>query len=209
MPKRILIIDDHAAVRAGLREILLDGLGELDFGQACDAAEAVEEIRASRWNVAVLDLNLPGRGGLELIRSLKDEQPDLGILVYTAHPEEQFGLRAIRAGADGYVTKDRPPEEVPLGVAAILKGGRYVSPGLTSILVENARDANRAGQALSDRELQVLRMIAGGKGPTEIGADLNLSSKTVTTYRSRVLQKLKLRTNADLVRYAVEHRIVE
>ena len=210
---RVLIVDDHAAVRKGLRQILSESIALMDFTEACDGHQAMAELRAARCDIAIVDLNLPlhgGGAGLDLIRLLKDEQPDLGILIYTAHHEEQFGLRAMRAGADGYVTKDRPPEEVPKAVGTILRGGRYVSPGLAAILFASVKeDIPDSRPLLSDRELQVLRFLAAGRGPAEIALELNLSSKTVTTYRARVLEKLKLRTNADLVRYAIENRLID
>jgi DNA-binding NarL/FixJ family response regulator len=213
MACRVLIIDDHAAVRRGLKQILSDAIAAIDFAEAVDGHQAMTEVRAARCDIAILDLNLPvnaGGAGLELIRLLKDEQPDIGILVYTGHHEEQFGMRAMRAGADGYVSKDRPPEEVPKAVTAILRGGRYVSPELAAILFASVReDAPDSRQLLSDRELQVLRLLAAGQGPAEIAFDLHVSAKTVTTYRARVLEKLKLRTNADLVRYAIENQLID
>jgi DNA-binding NarL/FixJ family response regulator len=185
-------------------------LPDAEFGDARDGQQALEQLRNSRWDLAVLDLNLPGRGGLDLIRSLKDQQSHLCILVYSVHSEEQFGFRAIRAGADGYLTKDRPLDEIPNAVLTILKGEPYISPELAAILMAGVREKPHEHDALlSDREIQVLLLLASGKSPSEVGAELALSDKTVSTYRARVLQKLKLRTNADLVRYAIEHGLIE
>jgi two-component system, NarL family, invasion response regulator UvrY len=206
----ILFVDDHVAIRRGLEEILADALPNAGFGHATNSDEALKEIRKSRWHAAIVDLDLPGRGGLELIRNLKDEQPGLAILVYSVHSEQQFGLRAIRAGADGYLSKDQPPEQIVKAVLTILKGERFVSQELSAALLSSVQEA--AGDSmglLSDREIQVLRMIALGKNPSEIGAELALSPKTVSTYRARVLEKLNPRTNADLVRYAIENGMVE
>ena len=210
MSARILIIDDHVALRRGVEAILSDSLPEAEFGHAENAAQGLEQIRNCRWDLALLDLNLPGRGGLDLIRSLRDEQPKMGVLIYSVYSEEQFGLRAIRAGADGYLTKDRSAEEIVEAVMTILKGGQYISSELAATLVNNVKgDARDDHHLLSDREIQVLRMLASGKTPSAIGQELALSGKTISTYRSRVLDKLKLRTNADLVRYAIENGIID
>ena len=204
----VLLIDDHVAIRRGLEAILGGALPDAQFGHAWDAEQALQEVRKARWQVAIVDLNLPGRGGLELVRNLKDEQPDMGVLVYSLHSEQQFGLRAIRAGADGYLAKGQPPEQIIKAVQMILKGERYVSDELSAALVDRVKES-KGGHAglLSDREIQVLRMLASGKGPSEIASELALSPKTVSTYRARVLEKLNLRTNADLIRYAIENGI--
>lgn len=205
---RILLIDDHAALRRGVQEILADGFPGGEFGHAEDTSTALERLRNSHWDVAILDLNLPGRGGLDLIRGLKDEQPGLAVLVYSVHGEDQFGLRAIRAGADGYLTKDQPPEELKKAVATVLSGNRYVSGDLAAALLSDVKGHGRPRHhLLSDREMQVLQMLTAGKSPSQIGEELALSSKTISTYRSRILQKLELRTNADLVRYAIDQGI--
>jgi two-component system, NarL family, invasion response regulator UvrY len=206
---RILVVDDHAAIRRGLQATLADVIQGAEFGEATDAQQALDQLRKSHWDIAVLDLSLPGRGGLDLIRNLKDEQPSLRILVYSVHAEDQFGFRAIRAGADGYVTKDQPLEEISKAILTILKGERYVSGDLAQLLMAGVKGEHPDHQHfLSDREIQVLRMLAAGKSPSEIGNELALSGKTVSTYRARVLEKLGLRNNADLVRYAIEHKIV-
>lgn len=211
MGPRILFVDDHAAIRRGVQEIVRDALPDAEFGDAGDALQALDQVGKSRWDVAVVDLNLPGRGGLDLIRGLKDQQPHLGVLVYSVHPEVQFGFRAIGAGADGYLEKDKPPEQIVKAVLTILKRERYVSPELAATLVDSVKNKPHAHHTLllSDREIQVLAMLAKGKSPSEIGSQLALSAKTVSTYRARVLEKLNLRTNADLVRYAIENGIVE
>lgn len=208
MGLRILLIDDHVALRRGVQGILADRLQDAEFGHAGDGPQAFDELRKARWDIAVLDLNLPGRGGLDLIRGLKDEQPTLGIVVYSMHAEDQFGLRAIRAGADGYVMKEQPPEELTNAILAVRHGRQYLSPSLAmSAAISPAGSGREGHHQLSDREFQVLRMLASGKSPSEIGEELSLSGKTVSTYRARVLEKLNLRTNADLVRYAIEKGI--
>ena len=207
----ILFIDDHPALRLGLEEILTDSLQSPRFGHAGNADEAIDEVKNHRWDLVILDLNLPGgKHGMELIPLLKDLQPDLGILVFSVHSEAQFGYRAMRAGADGYLGKDKPLDEISKAVRSILDGGRYLSPSLTETLVTGIKGRAPDGHhLLSDREIQVLRLLAQGKSATEIGIDLSLSIKTVSTYRARVLEKLKLRSNADLIRYAMDQGIVD
>lgn len=207
---RILLVDDHAAVRRGLEQILGETVGKLEFGHASNRIGALQQVRAARWNLAIVDLSLEGQSGLDVIRLLKDEQPGLQVLVYSVYSERQFGLRAIRAGADGYLTKDRPAEEIAKAVLAILGGGQYISRELSELLLEAVKGGPRARlEALSDREHQVLKLLAAGKSPTGIGAELNLSAKTITTYRARILEKLALKTNAELVRYALENNLLD
>lgn len=210
MSPRILLVDDHAALRRGLEEILADAFQGSSFGHAGDEHQAMDKVKAGSWDVIVLDLNLPGRGGLEMIGSFKDEQPHAKILVYTAFSEQQVGIRAIRAGADGFLSKDSPPEQVPEAINKLLRGNQYVSPELLALLISGARgETGPKHAALSDRELQILRMLASGMPLARIAEELSLSSKTVTTYRTRVLEKLELTTNADLVRYALAHGIIK
>ena len=181
------------------------------FGAAGDAAEALRLVGSQNWDVAILDLNLPGRGGLELIRELKDAAPQMSILVYTVHPDEQFGVRALRAGADGYVTKDQPASSVIDAIRRIREGKRYIGPGLAESLANYVSGSGRAvsPDLLYDREMQILRALASGQSPTSIAAALNLSVKTVSTYRGRILDKLNLQSNAGLVRFALEHQLID
>jgi len=211
MGPSILVIDDHPAVRRGLLEILSSEFQEARFGDAGDGDQALEQLKNHRWDIAFLDLNLPGRRpGLGLIRDLKDLQPDVGILVFSVHSEEHFGVRAFLAGADGYLGKDQPPEEIARAVRRILDGGHYMSCTLTAAMMTGIKgEATGIQNLLSDREMQVLRMLAAGKSPSEIGSELALSTKTVSTYRARLLGKLNLRNNAELVRWAVEEGIVD
>ncbi len=205
----ILLIDDHVAVQRGLEEILTSNLRVTRFGRAANSREATQQVQAHRWDVAVVDLSLPGLGGLELIRDLKSLQPAMRILVYSMHNEDQFGVRALRAGADGYLTKDSPADEIPKAVRNVVATGRHITPSLAAAMAQTIADGDDpAGELLSDREYQVLQKIASGKTPTEIAGELAVSIKTVSTYRSRMLEKLKLKTTADLIRYAVEKKIV-
>jgi DNA-binding NarL/FixJ family response regulator len=211
MTHRILLIDDHVAIREGLSLMLSAAFPGSRFAGAANAAEALDQVSLGRWDLAILDLNLPGRGGLELIRELKDAAPLMGVLVYTVHPDEQFGVRALRAGADGYVTKDQPAADVIEAIRRIRDGKRYIGPSLAESLarVVSGQSAAPSLDLLSDRELQILRWLAAGLTPTVIAGSLNLSVKTVSTYRSRLLGKLELNSTADLIRYALQNQLVD
>lgn len=209
-PVKILVIDDHVAVRRGVGELLDTALGNASFGYAESEAEALQRLGSERWDAAVLDLNLKARGGLDLIRELKHQQPDIKVLIYTMHAEEQFGLMALKAGADGYLTKDAAPEELALAVKRILTGGKYVGQKMAEHLAVavSRGETDQPGMLLSDREYQVLQGLASGKSLTQMADDLNLSVKTISTYRSRLLEKLQLNNNSDLVRYALKHKLI-
>ncbi|MEQ1884845.1 MAG: response regulator transcription factor [Bryobacteraceae bacterium] len=204
----LLIVDDHTIVREGLGRMLGSELPECTIGYASTAQEALTAIETKSWSLAVLDISLPGGDGLELIRTVKDRSASTRILVHTMHPEDQFGVRSLRAGADGYITKDASVNDIILAVRRILAGGRYVSPALAEVLAGTvAANSDRGLASLSDREFQVLRSITAGKTPTDIADELLLSIKTVSTYRARVLEKLDLRTTADLIRFGLENHL--
>ena len=207
---KILVADDHAIFRRGLKETLRSQFPKAAFGEAKTAEEAVEHIRQKDWDIVVLDISMPGRTGLEILREVKTLRPSLPILILSMYPEEQFARRALRAGASGYLTKESVPEELTEAVRKVLRGGRYVSVNLAERL---ASDLGRRSDAplherLSDREFQVLRMIASGMTVKHIAEKLEVSVKTVSTYRARVLLKTGLRSTADLVRYAVQSGLV-
>src|SRR6202040_2244049 len=183
---RILIVDDHAIVRRGLTALLSDEFRGAAFGEASDARQALEQLRAKEWDVALLDITLlPGKGGLDLLKELKAEWPSLPVLVLSAHPEDQFAVRALKAGAEGYMTKESAPEELPKAIRKILSGGQYVSPALAEKLALGVRtDRTRTPhEMLSDREYEVMSRIGAGKTVTEIADELTLSVKTISTYR--------------------------
>jgi DNA-binding NarL/FixJ family response regulator len=207
---QILVIDDHVAIRRGVSEMLESSFPEVVFGFAESEAEALQQMQSQNWDAAILDLNLKARGGLDLIRSLKDRQPQMRVLVYTMHPEEHFGLMALRAGADGYLTKDAEPEELIQATKRILSGSRYISPNLAEYLAQAVTrcETSQPQLLLSDREYQVLQGLAAGKSLTQMGEEFNLSVKTISTYRSRLLEKLKLSNNSEVVRYALENKII-
>ena len=207
---RVLIVDDHAIVRRGLRELLSDEFHGAAFEEASDARQALELLRKKEWDVALLDIALPGKSGLELLKELKAEWPGLPVLVLSAHPEDQFAVRALKAGAGGYMTKECAPEELAKAVRKILAGGRYVSPTLAEALAMGVtKDLTRTPhETLSDREYEVMSRIASGKTVTEIGEELSLSPKTISTYRSRVLLKLSVKNSAAIVQYAVRNGLL-
>lgn len=208
---RILIVDDHSIVRRGLIAILREHLPSVEFGEAGNSSEAFAAVLAGQWNLAVVDVSMPGRNGLDLIRDIKREQPDLPVLVVSAHSEKDYAVRALKLGAGGYVSKQSAADILVTAVRHVLAGGRYVSPALAELmaglLAGGAPEASH--ESLSNRELQVLKMIASGKTVKEIGADLALSEKTVATYRARISEKMGLPTNVDLARYAMRHGLIE
>jgi DNA-binding NarL/FixJ family response regulator len=203
---RILVADDHTIVREGLKAIL-ERAGDFEVvAEAATGAEAVERARASRPDVVLLDVSMPGRDGLETAKDLKRQNPKVRILMLTFHPEDLFAVRCLKEGADGYMTKDAAPQQLVEAIRRIQRGGKYVSPNLAERLAfQLDGELDRpAHEILSDREFDVLRRIGSGKTVGEIGAELHLSVKTISTYRARILEKMNLRNNAEIIRYAVE-----
>ena len=210
-PYRFLIADDHAVVRRGLREMLHEEFPEAIFAEASTAQQALECAWKDAWDLVVLDISMPGRSGLDVLRDLKTASPGAAVLVQSMHTEDQFALRVLKAGAAGYITKDSMPDELLRAVKTVLQGRRYVSVSLAEKLAAfMAEDAARpAHERLSDREFQVLRMLAAGRTVKDIGANLSLSVKTVSTYRTRILEKLSLQNNLDLAHYAEREGLLE
>jgi len=208
---RILIADDHAIVREGLKQILVDMPDLVVAGEAANGAEAMQAIRAEKWDVVLLDISMPGSSGLDVLKQAKSEQPKLRVIVLSMYPEAVYALRALRAGASGYVTKNSATKELATAIQTVVNGGRYVSATLAEKLAfDLGNEAEKPPhEALSDRELQVLRLIAQGLTTSAIAKDLSLSVQTVSTYRARILEKMQLKNNAALVRYAVENDLVE
>jgi two-component system, NarL family, invasion response regulator UvrY len=208
---RILIVDDHAVVRRGLREILSEDPNTvLVAGEAADCDQALAQLQASPWDAVLLDISLPGRGGLDVLQEIKTRHPSLPVLVLSVHPEEQYAVRVLRAGAAGYLNKDAAPTDLASAVKKITSGGRYVTPSLAERLAAQvaAPDQRPPHEQLSDREFEVLRRIASGRTVSEIAEDLHLSVKTVSTYRTRILAKMGMRTNAELTHYAIKNALV-
>jgi two-component system, NarL family, invasion response regulator UvrY len=208
--KSVLICDDHPVVRRGLREIVVSELRAKDVGEASTAQQALEAVRRRAWDVVLLDITMPGKSGLEVIKELKRARPRLPILVISFHPEEHYAVRCVRAGAAGYLNKGMVPDELVKALRTVLEGRTYVSGYLADKLVHalGAGANHQPHEALSDREYQVMCLIAVGKSVKEIAYDLSLSIKTVSTYRTRSLEKLGVKTNAEVVRYAMHHGLV-
>jgi DNA-binding NarL/FixJ family response regulator len=202
---RLLLVDDHAVVRRGVRAILEDQLSAVHVREASNGEEALAALDGA-LDAVVLDLSMPGRSGLDLLAEIKHRQPKLPVLIMSLHAEEQFAIRALRAGASGYLTKSAAPEQLVAAVTKIVRGGRYISERIAERLAEGAGASPH--EQLSDREFDVMRGIASGKTVSEIAVQMHLSVKTVSTYRTRLLDKMGMSTNAELTRYALDHGLV-
>ncbi len=207
---RAILCDDHAVVRRGIRDTLSDAVDIQVVGEAGSYAEVRDALRSTPCDVLVLDLSLPGRGGLEVLSSLKDSDIQVGVLIVSMYPEDQYAIRCLRAGAQGYVNKAGDPSELVEAVRTVAQGKKYVSPAVAQMLVDNLHaPTNEVLHAsLSEREMQTLLKIASGKRLSDIATELMLSPKTVSVYRSRVLEKLKLSNNAELTVYAIRNNMV-
>jgi DNA-binding NarL/FixJ family response regulator len=207
---RILLADDHAVVRQGVKQILVDAFAKAEFGEAQNARELLDLAANERWDIVVLDLTMPGGNGLEALKQLKHDQPQLPVLILSMYPEDQYAVRTIRAGAAGYLNKESAPEELVTAIRKVLNGGQYISASVADELVLHARheDDQPVHKHLSDREYQVLCLIAAGKEVKEISTELALSAKTISTYRARLLEKMNLKTNAELTHYAIQNGLV-
>jgi DNA-binding NarL/FixJ family response regulator len=208
---RVLIVDDHAVVRAGLRQIL-EETGEIAVtGEAANGAALIEMVRREEFDLVILDISMPGRGGVEILPRLKSEKPHLPVLILSTYPEEQYAVRLIKAGASGYLSKESAPEMLVQAVRQIARGGRYISPTVAELLAGQLAGGSGAAahEQLSNREYEVMRLLGAGKTVTEVAEKLSLSVKTVSTYRARLLEKLGLQNNADLIRYVIENRLAD
>ncbi|MDE3057017.1 MAG: response regulator transcription factor [Bacteroidota bacterium] len=208
---KIFLADDHSVVRQGLKKILSEYPDMKIMGEASTAEEILSLVRTERCDVLLLDVTMPGRSGLDIIKDLKQASPKMHILVLSMHPEAQFAVRVLRAGGSGYLTKDSPPEEIAKAIRRAAAGGKYVSASLAEWLatLTEADIKKPPHERLSDREFQIMRMLALGKSVSEIAYQLSLSIKTISTYRTRVLDKMRLKSNAEVARYAVEHHLIE
>ncbi len=207
---RILVVDDHAIVREGLKQILGD-VKDMDvLAEAANGQEALDKIRRQAFEVILMDISMPGRSGLEILKDIKSEQPKLPVLILSMHPEEQYAVRALRAGAAGYMNKASAPDELIGAIRKVASGRKYVSPSVAERLaLELGADRSHLPhELLSDREYQVMMMLAAGKSVSEIALELCLSVKTISTYRSRIMEKMSLKKNAELTLYAVQHHLL-
>lgn len=208
---RVLLVDDHAIVRGGVRGVLSDVFPGAEFGEASTVQEAIDAVRATVWDVVILDISMPERSGLDALVEIRAIAPTVPVLMMTMYAEEQYAFRAFRNGASGYITKDAPADEVLAAVQKVVEGGHYVTRALSEHLITHlmANAEKPRHETLSTREFQVVRMLATGETVKGIAAGLHLSEKTVSTYRSRVLAKMHMRGTAALIRYAVRANLVD
>lgn len=207
---KILVVDDHAIVRKGVIQILEETPGvEATCHEASNAEEALQLVAKSSYGMVLLDISMPGVSGLDLLKELHRDHPELPVLLLSMHPEEQYAIRALSLGAVGYMTKESAPDELAIAVRKILAGGRYISASLAENMAAYLGSGRQSGtlahETLSKRELQILRLIGSGKGLTRIADELCLSVKTVSTYRTRMLEKMNMKNNAELIGYVIKH----
>lgn len=206
---RILIADDHTVVRKGLRQILQDEFPTAEIEEVGDAEALIQKVMTAQWDVVMTDLSMPGRSGLDALQQIKSCHPHLPVLILSIHPQEQYALRALKSGASGYLSKDTAPDELVKAVQQVLMGKKYIPQGIAEKLAGiYASDTVLPHESLSDREFDVMKLLANGKTVSEIADMLSLSSTTLSTYRSRIMSKMHLKSNADLTRYAIENKLI-
>ena len=208
--KKILIADDHSAIRNGVKLILSNEFADVEFGEAVNASEVFKHVNNKKWDVIILDMDMPGRNGLEVIKQLKDDKANIPILMFSMHPEGQIAVRALKAGASGYLSKDTADTELVKAIQLIFSGRKYITPLLAELLadqLENPQD-KAPHELLSDREYQTMLLIATGKTVSQIAEELSLSVATISTYRARILEKTGMKTSAELTSYAIRNNLV-
>lgn len=207
---RILIADDHTVVRKGLRQILMDEFPNAHIEEVPDAEELIKKVMAEKWDVVVSDLSMPGRSGLDALQQIKISHPDLPVLILSIHPEEQYALRSLKSGASGYLSKDTAPDELVKAVKKVMLGKKYISQTIAEKLANTfSTDTSlNPHESLSDREFDVMKLLANGKSVSEIAEMLSLSVTTVSTYRARLMVKMNLKSNSDLTKYAIENNLL-
>jgi two-component system, NarL family, invasion response regulator UvrY len=209
---KILLVDDSPLFRRGVRELVTEGFQGAKIGEAGHAHEMLELRKRKPWDMAVLDISMPGMNGLDALKQVKQEFPDLPVLILSMHPEEQYAIRMFKAGAGGYLTKSSAPEELVKAIKKIQAGGKYVSSSLGEVLADtmvNPHAEKYLHEILSDREYEVLCLIGSGKSVSDIAGMKNLSVTTISTYRARILEKMRMKTNAELTRYVIQERLME
>jgi two-component system invasion response regulator UvrY len=207
----ILIADDHAILRRGLRHILADGLPEVSIAEAQNGGEVLRLLRQRSFDVLILDINMPGASGLEVVRDVRRDYPWIPVLMLSVYPEEQYALRALKAGAAGYLPKESAPEELVHAVLKVASGGKYITASIAEQMADALQDdgSKPVHETLSNREFEVLRLMGKGKTSSEIAAELSLSVKTISTFRSRLLAKMHLKNNAELILYVTQHGLLD
>lgn len=210
MHKHILIADDHSAVRSGIKHILKAEFPKVEFGEAINAPEVLKHLKQAAWDVLILDINLPGRSGLEVIKQIRADGLKIPVLIFSFHREDQLAVRSLKAGASGYLSKDAADTELVIAINQILSGRKYVSSFVAQQLASQftAAPNEESHSTLSDREFQVMLLIARGKTVSQISDELSLSASTVSTYRSRILEKMNMKNNAELMNYAIRQNMV-
>lgn len=205
---RILIADDHSIVRRGLKDILRDEFPSAEIIEVSDAAGMMLKIIKESWDIVISDLSMPGRSALDVLPQIKQQAPDLPVLILSIHPEEQYAIRVLKAGAAGYLNKELAPDELIKAVRRVLSGRKYITPLVAEKLADFADQSKPAHELLSDREFEVMKLLAAGKSVAEIASMFHLSPTTISTYRARILKKMHIKTNADLIQYALKHHLV-
>jgi DNA-binding NarL/FixJ family response regulator len=208
---KILIADDHSVVRRGIKQILSEEKDMEVLGEASNAGEIMDLLFAHEWDLLILDITMPGKNGLDTLIEIKQRKPNLNVLILSMHPDEEIAIRALKTGASGYLSKESVPEELIKAIRAVCRGGRYLSESITESIAYSSIEKEvykSAHELLSEREFQVMCLIASGNSLTQIADELLLSIKTVSTYRSRILEKLNLRSNVELSHYAIKHKII-
>lgn len=205
----ILIADDHSIFRRGLKDLLSDGLGAVTVGECSNAFDLLQLLKQKKWDVVILDIGMPGTTGTDALIQVKRHRPSLPVIMLSMHPEDQYAVRMFKAGANAYLTKASAPEELVVAIKKVLDGGNYVSPSLGEKLVHlfHRGEEQPAHELLSDREFEVMRLLSSGRTVSQIAETMNLGTTTVSTYRARILEKLHLKNNAELMRYAVQQGI--
>lgn len=203
---RILIADDHAIVRRGMKQLLLEHYPFATIGEAANVEELINEVIDKQWDVVVCDMNMPGRSGLDALTQIKEISPKLPVLIMSMYPEDQYALRVLKSGASGYLAKETIHDDIVRAIETVIQGKRFITPAVAERLAEAVNsDADRElHESLSDREFDVFKLLATGKSVSEIALQLSLSSTTVSTYRSRIMEKMRMKSNAELARYAIE-----
>jgi two-component system, NarL family, invasion response regulator UvrY len=210
MMHRFLIADDHTVVRKGLKQILLEAFPSAIIEEVTDAESLLKKVFAQSWDVVISDISMPGRSGLEVLQQIKQQYPKLPVLILSVYPEEQYALRVLKAGASGYLNKDSAPEQLVAAVNRVMLGKKFITPAIAEKLANSLdHDLNKLShEYLSDREFEVLKLIAGGQAVSDIASKLSLSVTTISTYRSRIMSKMGLKSNAELIFYAIENKLV-
>ncbi|MEQ8222049.1 MAG: response regulator transcription factor [Candidatus Eremiobacterota bacterium] len=208
---KILIVDDHPVVRKGLKQIMEETKNITVVDEAETGQEVLKKVKKNKYDVVLLDISLPDMNGLEVLRALKSEYPEINVLMLSIYPEEQYAMRALRGGASGYLTKEKLPDELVLAIKTVTQGRKYITPSVAELLAINI-EKDRIGlphEVLSDREFRIMCMMASGKTASDIADELSLSVKTVSTYRYRILKKMKMKNNAEIIRYVIEQKLID